>query len=110
MSLATNWRRTLIRIFRDDKQKVAGAPKSYLTFRVARQDLAMESAQVRGIVPLSEFVPLPRVRPGLLGVIALNGRLVNVIDLSSKLRLPACRPGSQPKIVVLEVTAGDHQH
>ena len=40
----------------------------------------------------------------------LNGRVVNVIDLSSKLRLPASHPGSKPKIVVLEVTAGDRQH
>jgi len=89
---------------------VAGAAKAYLTFRVARQDLATEAANVRGILPLSDLVHMPRARPGFLGVVTLNGRVVNVIDLSSKLRLPASHPGSQPKIVVLEVTAGDRQH
>ena len=70
----------------------------------------MEAAQVRGILPLSELIPMPNVRPGLLGIITLGGRVVNVIDLPSKLSLPASHPGSQPKIVVLEVTSGDRQH
>ena len=70
----------------------------------------MEAAQVRGILPLSELVPMPSARPGFLGVVTLNGQVVNVIDLSSKLRLPASPPGGQPKIVVLEVTSGDHRH
>lgn len=70
----------------------------------------MEAARVRGILPLSELVWMPDARPGLLGVVTLNGRLVNVIDLPSRLRLPASRPGSQPKIVVLEVTAGDRRY
>ena len=33
-----------------------------------------------------------------------------MIDLVAKLRLPLSRPGSQPKIVILEVAAGDGQH
>ena len=89
---------------------MAGAPKSYLTFRVARQDLAIEAACVRGILPLTELVPMPCARPGLLGVASMNGRVVNVIDLSAKLRLPSSRPGSQPKIVIFEIAIGGGQH
>jgi chemotaxis signal transduction protein len=70
----------------------------------------MEAAQVRGILPLSELVFVPRARHGLLGVVTISGQTVNVIDLSAKLRLPASRPGSQPKIVVLEVTAEHRQY
>ena len=70
----------------------------------------MEAAQVRGILPLSELVPMPRARPGFLGVVTLGGRVVNVIDLSSRLRLPASCSGCRPKIVVLEVTSGDRRH
>ena len=86
---------------------MAGARKSYLTFRVARKDLAVEAAQVRGILPLGELVRVPRARPGLIGVVTLHGRVVNVVDLAAKLQLPPCRPGSQPKIVVLEVSVND---
>jgi chemotaxis signal transduction protein len=81
--------------------------KPYLTFRVARQELAMEAARVRGILPLSELEPLPGEHPGLLGITSLLGHLIGVIDLRSKLRLPHASKGNQSKIVVLEVTTGD---
>jgi len=69
----------------------------------------MEAGRVRGILPLSELEPLPGVRPGLLGITSLKGQVVGVIDLRSKLRLPHASQGSQPKIVILELTAGSHQ-
>jgi len=67
----------------------------------------MEAARVRGILPLSELEPLPGEHPGLLGITSLLGHLIGVIDLRSKLRLRHPSKGSQPKIVVLEVAAGD---
>jgi len=88
---------------------VAGAPKPYLTFRVARQDLAIEAGQVRGILPLRELVRVPRARPGLVGVVTLQGAVVNVVDLAAKLQLAPSRPGSQPKVVIVEVLAGDQR-
>jgi chemotaxis signal transduction protein len=45
----------------------------------------------------------------LLGITSLNGQVVGVIDIRSKLQLPHASQGSQPKIVILELTAGDHQ-
>jgi chemotaxis signal transduction protein len=41
---------------------------------------------------------------------SLKGQRVGVIDLRSRLRLPLASPGSQPKIVVLEWTAGTRRH
>jgi chemotaxis signal transduction protein len=86
---------------------VGNEPKPYLTFRVARKDLAMEAGRVRGILPYSELEPMPGMHPGLLGITSLQGHLIGVIDLRTKLRLPPAGRGSQPKIVVLEVTSGD---
>lgn len=85
---------------------MASAPKSYLTFRVARRDLALEAARVRGILPLSELTPLPSARTGLLGIASLQGRAVAVLDLRARLDLPNVSPGPQPKIVVVEVAPG----
>jgi chemotaxis signal transduction protein len=84
-------------------------PKRYLTFRVARADLAVEAEQVRGILPFGELVRVPRARPGLLGVVTFSGRVVNVVDLAAKLHLPRSRPGTQPKIVVLRVPQGQSE-
>jgi chemotaxis signal transduction protein len=74
---------------------------------VARQDLALAADRVRGILPPSELVALPGVRPDLLGVATLKGQPVAVIDLGRKLGLlPDARPGPNPKIVIVEVAAG----
>jgi chemotaxis signal transduction protein len=88
---------------------VASPPKSYLTFRVARQHLAMEASSVRGILPSSELMPLPGVRKGLLGLTALRGQTVAVLDLRGKLGLPGASPGPRPQIVIFGVTLGEHQ-
>jgi len=89
---------------------VGSAPKSYLTFRVARQDLAMKAACIRGILPLTDLEPVTGGRTGLLGLTSLKGQLVSVIDLRTRLGLAHTGQGSQPKIVVLELTAGTRQH
>lgn len=88
---------------------MGNGPRPYLTFRVARQDLATEAGRVRGILPLSQLEPMPGVRPGLLGITSLNGQVVGVIDLRSKLRLPFASQGCQPKIVILELIVGTRQ-
>jgi chemotaxis signal transduction protein len=66
----------------------------------------MEAGRVRGILPFSAMEPMPGVRPGLLGITSLNGQIVGVMDLRSKLRMTYASQGSQPKIVVIELTAG----
>jgi chemotaxis signal transduction protein len=89
---------------------VGSSPKPYLTFRVARQDLAMEAACIRGILPLTDLEPALAGRSGLLGLTSLKGQMVGVIDLRSRLGLAHAGQGSAPKIVVLELTAGTGQH
>jgi chemotaxis signal transduction protein len=70
----------------------------------------MEAACIRGILPLSDLEPAAAGRSGLLGLTSLKGRMVGVIDLRSRLGLAHAGQGSQPKIVVLELTAGTRQH
>jgi purine-binding chemotaxis protein CheW len=89
---------------------VGSSPKPYLTFRVARQDLAMEAACIRGILPLTDLEPAATGGSGLLGITSLKGQVVSVIDLRSRLQLPHASQGSQPKIVVLQLTTGTRQH
>lgn len=92
----------------------------YLTFRIARQDFAMEASRVRAILPSQEFTPLSNTiaetRPLLgafgeaawlekwtCGFSALKGRAFPVIDLRAKLGIPYGSRGRQPCIVVVEV-------
>ena len=70
----------------------------------------MEAARIRGILPLTDLEPAAAGRTGLLGLTSLKGQVVCVIDLRSRLQLRHASQGSQPKIVVLELTAGTRQH
>ena len=83
--------------------------EAYLTFRIARQDFAMDARRVRGILSARELTLLEdtkapiTVEPFTCGIAALNGRDFPVIDLRAKLGLPHGSHGRQPCIVVVEV-------
>lgn len=81
--------------------------KQYLAFRVARQDLALDSSLVRAIVPIEEMTPITSTRPGVIGVVSLMGSTVVVVDLRLRLNLAAASQGAQRRIVVVQ-TAGGH--
>lgn len=80
---------------------MAGASKTYLTFRVARKELAIDAACVGAILPLSDLIPVTGARSGILGVARVAGGVINVVDAAARLQLPAWRRGKQPRIVVL---------
>jgi chemotaxis signal transduction protein len=88
---------------RADKRDVETRAGQYITFRVARQDFAMEASCVRGIFPARELVPLGTFSQWVSGFATLRGRNFPVIDLRAKLNLPDGTHGRQPYIVAVEV-------
>lgn len=84
-------------------------PKRYLTFRVARQDFAIDAERVRGILPLHDLVAMPRTRSSLAGIASLGGRPLAVFNLRVKLGLPQGNQGRRPRIVVIDVDAGENR-
>jgi chemotaxis signal transduction protein len=85
---------------------VEQSSKEYLTFRVARKDLAVDAARVRAILPIEELIPLPNTRPDVMGAVKLTSGIAVVVDLSARLNLPAAAPGPQRRVVVVETAAG----
>src|SRR5262249_35986895 len=84
-------------------------PGRYMTFRVARQDFAMDAARVRAILPLHELVMLDPSHPWLHGSASLGGRGFPVVDLRRKFGpAPACR-GREPCIVAVTIDAAGGQ-
>lgn len=77
-------------------------PGKYLTFRVARQDFAMNADSVRGILPLHEMVALETPHPWICGFTAVGGRDLPVLDLRAKLGIAHGSHGREPFIVVVE--------
>jgi chemotaxis signal transduction protein len=85
----------------------AGGFKNYLTFRVARQDFAIDAGRVRGILPLDDLVAVPRTRPSFAGIASLDGQPLPVFNLHVKLRLPHASQGSQRRIIVIAIGSGE---
>lgn len=82
-------------------------PQRYLTFRVARQDFAIDAERVRAILPSHELVTVPGTRPSFAGIASLGGRPLAVFDLSVKLGLRHASQGRRPRIVVIDVAVGE---
>jgi chemotaxis signal transduction protein len=76
----------------------------YLTFRVARQDFAMNAEFVRGILPMHEMVALEAAHEWISGFAAIGGRDFPVIDLRAKLEIAHGSHGREPFIIVVETT------
>lgn len=81
--------------------------KQYLTFRVARQELALDAGRIRAILPIEDLVPIHSARPGIIGVVNLVGHSVVVVDLRARLHLAAASHHAQRWIIVVG-TAGGH--
>jgi purine-binding chemotaxis protein CheW len=72
----------------------------YLVTEVAGRRFAWEIAQVREIVPTRAVTRLPGSPPWVLGLLNLRGTVLTVVDLATRLALPA---GDGESVVVLDV-------
>lgn len=62
---------------------------------------AIPVERVREIVRMRAITPMPRVPAAVLGVIALRGEVIQVLDLRRRLGLPPVEAGRRTRIVVL---------
>jgi chemotaxis signal transduction protein len=74
----------------------------YLTFRVARQDFAMNSSFVRGILPVHQMVQMA-AHEWICGFASANGSDFPVIDLRAKLGIAHGSHGREPFIIVVQI-------
>jgi purine-binding chemotaxis protein CheW len=65
-----------------------GKRTTVVEFDLAREHYAVESTYVREVIPLREFTPIPGTPAFILGIIAVHGRIVSLMDLRRCLGLP----------------------
>lgn len=75
----------------------------FLTFKVGREDFAIELRRVREIMPLVQVAAVPLAPEYVRGVINLRGQVVPVIDLRRKLGLPSDHDHDRKCIIVCDV-------
>jgi len=75
--------------------------RELLSFRLAGSPYAIPVERVREIVRLRELTRIPKVPPFVLGVVALRGEVVQVLDLRMRLGLATSEATRRSRIIVL---------
>lgn len=75
--------------------------RELLSFRLADSTYAIGVERVREIVRMRPLTPVPRVPAAVIGVIALRGEIVQVLDLRTRLALPRREAERSSRIIVL---------
>lgn len=75
--------------------------RELLVFGLDGSAYAIQVERIREIVRMRDLTRLPRSPEWLLGVIALRGEVVEVVDLRCRLGLPAGEPNRSNRIIVL---------
>jgi purine-binding chemotaxis protein CheW len=83
--------------------KAAG---KYLAFRLGAVEYGIPILSVHEIIGILPITPVPRARDCVRGVVNLRGKIVPVVDLRSKFRMPAA-PGAELCIVVVRSAGTD---
>lgn len=81
----------------------SAAPAQILTFHLDQQLFGVDILRVREIRGLAQVTTVPETPPHVLGVLNLRGVVVPVIDLRTRLGLPAVAGTATTVIVVLTV-------
>lgn len=85
---------------------MTGDSTQYLSFELAEQVYAFPVLSVLEINQLCDITPIPQTEDHVLGVINLRGKIIPVIDMRIKLRVPKSELTKQSCIIVLETDKG----
>ncbi|HEB91702.1 MAG TPA: chemotaxis protein CheW [Deltaproteobacteria bacterium] len=86
---------------REGPDRDRGRVRQLLAFGLDRGVYAIDVERIREIVRVRETTRLPRSPDWLLGVVALRGEVVEIIDLRLRLGLPAAEPDRASRVIVL---------
>lgn len=82
---------------------LVGDQMEIIAFRLQGQEFCVMTRTIREIRGWSPSTPVPRSPHEMLGVINLRGIVIPIIDLATKLGMPATVPNERSAIVVAEV-------
>jgi len=79
----------------------------YMTFKLGREEYALEILKVREIIGLMEITRAPKTHECIRGVINLRGKVIPVLDLRRKFGMESVDATDQTVIIVVQYALGD---
>ena len=73
-----------------------------LGFLVGGTRLVSKLGDVSELMPLPKLTPLPAVKPWLMGIANVRGRLIPIVDLHEYLQVPTTLPIQQWRVLVVD--------
>jgi len=100
-----------VAVVREGRPGAAGAPcdprvGKYLTFLLGREEFAIRVLKVTEIMGIQDITTVPQTPPCVKGVINLRGKVIPVVDLRLKFRLPEKEYTPRTCIIVVQVQSG----
>lgn len=75
----------------------------YITFKLGDESFALNVAQVREVLEVSQITKVPTAPAYMRGVVNVRGKAIPVVDLRLKFGLPAVPDTVHTRIVVIEL-------
>jgi purine-binding chemotaxis protein CheW len=75
----------------------------YITFKLGQEAFAINVAQVREVLEVSQITRVPTAPDYMRGVVNVRGKAIPVVDLRLKFGLPATADTVHTRIVVIEL-------
>jgi len=88
---------------RESAAKTDERAGKYLTFQLGREEFAIQVLKVREIMGVQDITAVPQTPAHVKGVINLRGKVVPVVDLRLKFRLPELEYTQRTCIIVVQV-------
>jgi twitching motility protein PilI len=73
-----------------------------LGFLVGGTRLVSQLGEVSELMPVPRLTTLPAVKPWLMGIANVRGRLIPIVDLHEYLQVPTTLPANQWRVLVVE--------
>lgn len=87
---------------KDQSQSANAASERYLSFSLGSEDYAVPLLDVKEVIGMPEFTPIPFAPAHFLGIMNLRGQVISVIDFRTKLGIKAS-PGAETAVIICDL-------
>lgn len=81
----------------------AEAERTFVAFLLEGEEFGLPVENVREVLRVGEVTRVPQAPPHIRGVTNVRGSILPVVEIRTRMGLPALDPGPQARVVVLEV-------